>query len=153
MAWDEWEQIKAEAAARGSTQTELNQPPTDAPGGTPVGEASGDLKSDKKAWATAGESVTGLHSGMGKALTKLEEGQAGLGDLAGCRSAAAQRELYESWKKYIGDVRRRCEVLGGLLERAGHDLSKSDAAVKEELDRLKAHYQDTPPVGGQAKGK
>ncbi|AWK10619.1 hypothetical protein DDQ41_18880 [Streptomyces spongiicola] len=153
MAWDEWEQIKTEAAARGSARTDLEQLPSDEPGGTPAGAVSGELRSDKRAWVTAGEGVTGLKSGIGKALTTLEEGQAGLGDPAGCRSAAAQKELYESWKKYAGEVRRRCEALGGLLERAGHDLSKSDAAVKEELDGLTARYRDTAPVGGQTKGK
>lgn len=101
----------------------------------------------------AGEGAKGLKGGIGKALTKLDDGQAGLGDTAGCQSASAQKELYDSWKKYVGDVSRRCDELGGLLERSGHDLSKSDEALKGELDRLKTKYEDTEPVGGQAKEK
>ncbi|MFE4536342.1 hypothetical protein ACFRKB_14850 [Streptomyces scopuliridis] len=151
MAWDEWERLKADAAERGSTQMQLNQTPADQGGGTPAAGASGDLKSDKKAWVTAGEGVRGLKDGIGKALTTLDDGQAGLGDTSGCQSAAAQKELYDSWKKYVGDVRGRCDELGGLLERSGHDLSKPDQALKEELDGLKLKYQDTEAVGGQAK--
>ncbi|MFE2035392.1 hypothetical protein ACFXBB_19490 [Streptomyces scopuliridis] len=158
MAWDEWERLKADAAERGSTQMQLNQHPADPGGGTPAGgtpadTASEDLKSDKKAWVTAGEGVRGLKDGIGKALTTLDDGQAGLGDTGGCQSAAAQKELYDSWKKYVGDVSGRCDELGGLLERSGHDLAKPDQSLKDELDKLKLKYQDTEAVGGQAKEK
>jgi hypothetical protein len=153
MAWDEWEHLKSDAAARGSAQMQLNQLPGDQGGDPPAAAASGDLKSDKKAWVKAGEGVKGLMDGIGKALTKLSEGQAGLSDTGGCRSAAAQKDLYDSWRKYVGDVSSRCDGLGGLLEGAGHDLSKSDHTVREELDKLQLKYQDTEAVGGHTKEK
>ncbi|MFC8080420.1 hypothetical protein ACFUN8_33380 [Streptomyces sp. NPDC057307] len=150
MGWDEWEGLKADAEARGGTQMQLNQTAPD-PGGSGPSES---LKSDKKAWVTAGEGVTGLRADIGKALTTLENGQAGLGDTTGCQSAAAQKELYDSWKKYVGDVSSRCGELGGLLEKSGHDLEKSDQSVLADLDQLKVKYADTEAVGGQApKGK
>ncbi|MBT2380385.1 hypothetical protein J7E90_24435 [Streptomyces sp. ISL-111] len=151
MAWDEWEQLKSDAAANGSAQMQLNQTPSE--GGTQTGAASGDLKSDKKAWVKAGEGVTGLKAGVGKALTKLADGQAGLGGTSGSRSAAAQKELYDSWKKYVSDVSGRCGALGGLMQKAGHDLARSDEEVKEDLEKLKMTYKDTEAVGGQAKEK
>lgn len=151
MAWDEWDELKSNAAAGGSERMQLNRAASE--GGTPAGPASEDLKSDKRAWVKAGEGVTGLKGGVGQALAKLADGQAGLGDTSGSRSAAAQKELYDSWKKYVGDVRARCDALGGLLQKAGHDLSKSDQAVKAELDRLKVQYADTEAVGGQTKEK
>jgi len=149
MPWDEWEQLKAEAAAGGSTSMRLNQLPAD-PGG---GGYSEDLKTDKRAWAKAGQGVTGLKEGITAALTKLDTGQSGLGDTAGCQSAAAQKELYDSWKKYVGDVSGRCDALGGLLEKAGNDLAKTDQTVKGEIDALKGRYQETDAVGGQAQGR
>ena len=149
MSWDEWEQLKADAASRGTTRMRLN--------GTSPAESGGDaargLKSDKKAWTKAGEDTKGLQDGLGKALGKLTDGQSGLGDTTGCRSAAAQKELYDSWKKYVGDVNGRCGKLGGLLERAGHDLAMTDGDVKAELDKIKAEYHDTVAVGGQAKDR
>lgn len=67
----------------------------------------------------AGEGVTGLKGGVGKALTKLAEWQTRLGDTTGSHSAAAQKELYASWKKHVSDVSGRREALGGLCgERA-----------------------------------
>ncbi|MFF9583772.1 hypothetical protein [Streptomyces achromogenes] len=146
MAWDEWERLKADAAARGSTGMQLNH-------ADPMGVGYERLKSDKKAWATAGADVSGLQDDIGKALGKLDDGQAGLGDTAGCRSAAAQQELYDSWKQYAGKVNGRCAALGGLLERTGLDLAVSDTEVKSELDRISAGYKDTEAVGGQAKGR
>ncbi|WP_430382936.1 hypothetical protein [Streptomyces sp. P10-4] len=147
MSWDEWEQLKADAAARGSTSMQLNRAAPDGGGG------GGDLKSDKKAWVKAGEDTKGLQDDIGKALGKLDDGQSGLGDISGVQSAAAQKELYDSWKKYVGDVKGRCGELGGVMERSGHDLAKSDGDVKAELDKIKSKYQDTEAVGGQAKGR
>ncbi|BCM69060.1 hypothetical protein EASAB2608_04394 [Streptomyces sp. EAS-AB2608] len=101
----------------------------------------------------AGEDTKGLQDDIGKALGKLDDGQSGLGDISGVQSAAAQKELYDSWKKYVGDVKGRCGELGGVMERSGHDLAKSDGDVKAELDKIKSKYQDTEAVGGQAKGR
>ncbi|MFH8360334.1 hypothetical protein ACH4FV_12150 [Streptomyces anulatus] len=151
MAWDEWEQIKADVAGNGSAHMQLNQAPAE--GGTTAGSTSGDLKSNRKTWVKAGEGVTGLKGGVGKALTKLADAQTGLGDTTGSQSAAAQKKVYDSWKKYVSDVSGRCEALGGLLSGAGHDLSKSDEEAKAELEKLKVKYEDTEPVGGQAKEK
>lgn len=150
MPWDEWEGLKADAGARAATQMRLNQHPADPGGG---GAPSESLKSDKKAWVRAGEGVTGLKADIGKALAQLHDGQAGLGETAGCQSAAAQKELYDSWKKYVGDVSARCGELGGLLERAGHDLAKSDQAVLTELGQIQLKYADTEAVGGQAEDR
>ncbi|WP_313750666.1 hypothetical protein [Streptomyces parvus] len=149
MSWDEWEQIKADVAANEPTRLQLNQAPSD--GGNSGAAASGDLKSNWKTWVRVGEGVTDLKGGVGKALTKLADGQAGLGDTTGSVSAAAQKELYDSWKKYVSDVRGRCEALGGLLQKTGHDLSKSDEEALADLKKLQVKYGDTEPVGGQSK--
>ncbi|QTE00493.1 hypothetical protein [Streptomyces cyanogenus] len=148
MSWDEWEQLKADAAARGSARMQLNHVPMD-----PGGSGTGDLKSDKKVWTKAGEDTKGLQDDVDKALGKLGDGQSGLGELSGVQSAAAQKELYASWKKYVEDVKGRCGELGGLMERSGRDLTMSDAEVKAELDKIQSKYQDTAAVGGQAKGR
>lgn len=148
MAWDEWEQLKSEVADRSSTRTRLNQLSAGQGDGTPGSAAFGDVKSDKKVWATAGAGLKRLDEPIGKALTRLSDGQTGV-DAAGVSSAAAQKELYESWKKYVRDVSKRCGDLGGLLEAAGHTLSQSDEQLKGELDRIENHYQDTASVGGQ----
>ncbi|MER6024794.1 hypothetical protein [Streptomyces sp. NPDC001851] len=147
MSWDEWEQLKAHAAARGSTRMQLNH------ASDPVGVGYDRLKSNKNAWAKAGEDLSGLKGAISKALGKLDDGQSGLGGTDGCESAAAQKELLASWKKYVGDVSGRCDELAGLLQRTGLDLAMTDADVKAELDKIHGKYQDTEALGGQTKGK
>ncbi len=53
----------------------------------------------------------------------------------------------------MSDVRGRCGTLGGLLQKVGHDLSKTDEEAAAELEKLKVKYKDTEPVGGQSKEK
>ncbi|WP_338057684.1 MULTISPECIES: hypothetical protein [Streptomyces] len=153
MSWDEWEQLKAEAAGRRADRMQLNQLPASGPSGGGSGGSSGALRTQKKAWSQAGEGVNGLKSDISRGLKKLEDGQSGVEDASGCRSAAAQKELYDSWKAYVGRLSGRCGTLGGLLERAGHDLAMTDKAIEEEFAKVKAQYQDTEAVGGQAKGR
>jgi hypothetical protein len=151
MGWDEWEQIKANVAARQSTGMQLNQLPPDQ--GASVSAVTGGLKSSQKAWLTAGQGVGSLRKSVSTALTKLEEGQKGLGAETGCLSAAAQGEVYDSWKRYAVDVSKRCGSLQKILEQVGHDQLKTDEAVKAEVDKLKVEYADTGAIGGQAKGR
>ncbi|WP_236242272.1 hypothetical protein [Streptomyces sp. CC228A] len=153
MSWDEWEQLKSEAAEHRATRMQLNQLPAFGGSGGRDGSSSGELKTQKKAWAQAGEGVNGLKSDISQGLKKLEDGQSGVQDASGCQSAAAQKELYTSWKAYVGKVSDRCGTLGGLLERAGRDLALTDKAIEEEFQNIKAKYRDTEAVGGQTKGR
>lgn len=114
---------------------------------------TGGLKSSQKAWNTAGQGVGSLRQTIGTALTKLEDGQTGIGDTTGCLSAAAQKEVYDSWKKYAESVSERCGSLQGILEKVGRDVLTTDEAVNAEMNKLNAKYADTDAVGGQAKGR
>ncbi|WP_329419241.1 hypothetical protein OG810_05305 [Streptomyces sp. NBC_01693] len=151
MAWDEWQQIKANVAERHSTDMRLNELPPDA--GPSSNSVTGGVKSSKKAWLTAGEGVGSLRTALGTALRQLEEGQAGLGTLESCLGATAQREVYSSWKRYLGHVSKRCGSLQSILEQVGHDQLKTDEAVKAEIDVLQVQFTDTDAVGGRAKGR
>lgn len=94
-----------------------------------------------------------LRQSIGTGLTKLENGQAGLGATTGCLSAAAQKDVYDSWKKYAESVSERCGSLQSILEQVGRDLLTSDEAVKGEMGKLNLKYADTDAIGGQAKGR
>ncbi|CAL9290841.1 hypothetical protein [Streptomyces sp. SudanB25_2051] len=153
MSWDEWEQLKTEAAERQLTRMQLNQLPGSDPSGGGGGGSSGVVRTRMKAWSQAGAGVNGLKADIGQGLRKLEEGQSGVGDTSGCQSAAAQKELYDSWKSYVGKLSGRCGTVGGLLERAGRDLAMTDQAIEDEFAKVRAQYQDTEAVGGQAKGR
>ncbi|WP_081237601.1 hypothetical protein [Streptomyces viridosporus] len=155
MAWGEWEQLKAAAAERHTTQTQLNQLPADQ-GGTSSGDRGGGadkLRSDKAAWTKAGEGVGSLRESLSKAWVKVESGQTGLGKGPGCLTAAAQQGVYDSWKRYVKDVGEVCDGLAGVLEKAGSDQLRTDEAIEAEIAKLKTEYYEDTPVGGQAKGR
>lgn len=116
------------------------------------GEGEGDLKSTKNAWTRAGSDVGGMRRNIKKALTEMEKDQTGLasGSKTGSlQSAAAQRDVYGSWKRYLGDVSARCDTLQDRLNKAGNDHYVNETATKGAFDQLKGTYEDTPGVGGQ----
>ncbi|HEY8987123.1 MAG TPA: hypothetical protein VIU15_47090 [Streptomyces sp.] len=140
MAWDEWEQLKGAAAERVGMR--LNSLPADSAG-------SGTLVSNKPVWTKAGRDVGALREDVAKALGLLSGGQEGLGAEAGCVTAGAQKEVYDSWARYVKDVGGRCEKLGALLGKAGGDLQMTDESVVIDVQNLSLAYTDTPAVGGK----
>ncbi|MFI7295402.1 hypothetical protein [Streptomyces sp. NPDC050121] len=154
MAWDEWEQLKAAATERHTTQLQLNQLPADQSGTRSGGSGggAGKLRSDKGAWTKAGEGVGTLGENLGKAWVKAESGQTGLGKVPGCLTAAAQQGVYDSWKRYVTDVSEVCE-LADVLEKAGNDQLRTDEAIEAEIAKLRSEYYGDTSGGGQAKGR
>ncbi|MFC9888531.1 hypothetical protein ACFW3A_11650 [Streptomyces pilosus] len=152
MAWDEWEQAKAASVERHSAKTQLNQLPVDRGGAGPGG--GGDrLRSDKAAWTKAGEGISSLRTDLGKALRKAETGQSGLDKDAGWRTSVAQKDVYDSWKRYAKDMGELCEALAQVLERTGDDQLRTDEAIKTEIARLRAEHYGTPTADDPAKGR
>ena len=154
MAWEEWEQLKATAVERQSTQTQLNQLPADQGGsGTSgvYGPPSGRLRSDKAAWSKAGEAVGGLRDNTGRALAELKAGQTGLGKGPGCLTAAAQQGVYDSWERRVKDISELCDGLAGVLEKTGNDQLRTDEAVKAEIAKLKVGSGGTSTADGRSR--
>ncbi|GAA0996136.1 MULTISPECIES: hypothetical protein [Streptomyces violaceusniger group] len=111
----------------------------------------GGVKSSKAAWTAAGSAVGDLCSNAKKVLTSLETGQRGLATGGGVETAAAQSEVYQSWKTYLDKLSGRCTRLQGNLERAGKDLLLTDENVKGLFVEMGKQYSDTPAVGGEGK--
>ena len=152
MAWDEWEQLKTAAVERQSAQMQINHAAPDGGGGGGEGGTQV-LQSDKPTWTKAAEGVSSLRENIAKALTQLETGQSGLGKESGCLTAAAQRDVHDSWERYVKKVSDRCRDLAEVMEKAGGDLLKTEEAIGAEIAGLKTRYEDTPAIGGQAKGR
>ncbi|MER7916427.1 MULTISPECIES: hypothetical protein [unclassified Streptomyces] len=154
MSWDEWEQLKAVAAERHSTRMRLDQLPGDRNGTSQSGDGtSGRLRSDKKAWSAAGQGVGELRDDVGKALTKLEHGQTGLGKGSGCSTESAQKGVYDSWERRVKDIGDLCDGLAGVLEKVGNDQLKNDEAIKAEIDGLKVRSGIPSAAGGAGEGR
>ncbi|MFD9565391.1 hypothetical protein [Streptomyces sp. NPDC059994] len=140
---EEWAQLKGGPAGGGGMRL--------AGTGDSGGGGKGDVQSSKAAWTAAGSAVGGLGGDVKKALTALETGQQGLGTGGGVESAAAQSEVYQSWKTYLDKLSGRCTALQGNLERAGNDLLLTDDNIRGLFVELGKQYQDTPAVGGEGK--
>lgn len=152
MAWDEWEQLKRDNVERHGQQMHLNQlPPEDR---LPTSGVTGGLKSVKQVWNKAGEDVGGLADDVRRALDKLEAGQSGLTDNeAGCLTAGAQNEVYDSWTRYLKGVSDRCGSVRDVLQQVGHDLLLTDDAVRTALTSIDTEFADTAAVGGHGSGR
>jgi hypothetical protein len=148
----EWAQMKREAS--GETRMSLA-----GAGDKPnwEQEGSGSVKSSKNAWTEAGRGVGELRGNIKTALTKLEEEQKGLGAGSetggGTESAAAQRELHLSWKRYLKGVSGKCGTFQDRLQKAGDHHYENDAAIERALDRWDGLYKDTKSVGGESQGR
>ncbi|WP_406146525.1 hypothetical protein [Streptomyces sp. NBC_01012] len=154
MAWDEWEQLKQAAGRQSSTPTQLDQHQAgEGPGPTPAGGGTGGLKSSRQAWNRAGEGVGSLREGIGKALNRLEDGQHGLAGETGCLAAGAQKDVYESWARYVKAVNGRCGRVKKVLEKAGRDLLTTEDAITSSFDAIDIAYADTPAIGGRNPGR
>ncbi|MGX4689372.1 hypothetical protein [Streptomyces sp. JNUCC 63] len=95
----------------------------------------------------------GLRGYIGKALTKLEGGQAGFGKGSGCLTAAAQKSVHDSWERRVKDISELCAGLAGVLEKVGNDQLRTDEAIKAEIARLKVHSEDASAAGGSGRGR
>nr|BFD84877.1 hypothetical protein StreXyl84_42780 [Streptomyces sp. Xyl84] len=153
MAWDEWEQLKADAAARGGSEKVHIDQVADPGGGNVTSSVTDGLKSTKAAWNKAGEGVGGLRDEIGKALAKLSDGQRGLGDDAGCLTAGAQQMVCSSWARYLKSVSERCGGVKEVLDQVGHDLLLTDEGVRAAFGNVDLKYADTPALGGHGSGQ
>ncbi|MFE7748071.1 hypothetical protein [Streptomyces sp. NPDC057428] len=122
MAWDEWEQLKAEAAEKSSARMQLNQLPPEAGGGPP---AQGDLKVNQKDLAAIGNVAYRMYGDLEKA-----------GDHARA-----------STQKAAGTLTTETFALGGALDHVAsrwidqvRSLMDACAHISNHLDYTKAAH-------------
>ncbi|MFG2756792.1 amino acid ABC transporter permease [Streptomyces wuyuanensis] len=145
MAWDEWEQLKAAAAARHSTGMQLNQLPADRGGGTP---SSGGprLKHSAQPWNRAAATASSLRTSTDKVKADLAAGHAGMaGGLTGLASLGSLKSVVSSWETRLGAVRDECEGLEPTLRQVAKELGGVDKEVGTKSNGVRV------PQGGDAK--
>ncbi|MBX9395738.1 hypothetical protein K4749_19570 [Streptomyces sp. TRM72054] len=136
MAWDEWEQLKAQAADRQSTHTQLNQAPTQGPstGGKP------DLVVRQDDLGAVGHDAFVLH---GDLVKKVDIAGAGMNsDHAGSTHQAASAlsksnftmgdELMTTlsvWESQVKAVRQACAHISNHLDFSKKLHANDDAEI------------------------
>ncbi|MEV6682713.1 hypothetical protein AB0N09_38490 [Streptomyces erythrochromogenes] len=140
----EWAGPKEGTAA--ATQMRLASAAPDGGGGG-GGE---DLKSDRAVWNKASNDIGQLLSGIKKAQTEFEAGGGQKGAaVSGVDSAAAQSELYQSWKTYLDGLSGKCSASQGPMVQAGKGPVANDDALSADFTRMNDQYKDTPATGGR----
>ncbi|MEU3733560.1 hypothetical protein [Streptomyces sp. NPDC033538] len=142
MAWDEWEQAKAQAAGRPTTHTRLNQAPTQGagPGGGP------DLVARQDDLGAVGHDAFVLH---GELVKKVDIAGAGMNsDHAGSTHQAASAlsrsnfamgdELMTTltvWESQVKAVRHACAQISNHLDFSKKLHANDDAEIAAEITR------------------
>ncbi|MEU0601077.1 amino acid ABC transporter permease [Streptomyces sp. NPDC006393] len=138
MAWEEWEQLKATAAQRRSTQMQLNQLPADQGSSDSGGGADADLRISKTPWTSASRVADELRTATTSGLTDLRP--ASVGTAAGTEGfacTAALKETRTTWEARLTAVRDECGRLHGTLAKTGRHFGEVDHQVKGRADGVR----------------
>ncbi|MFP3987743.1 amino acid ABC transporter permease [Streptomyces sp. E11-3] len=126
MAWDEWEQLKADAVGRQSAR------------------GGGRLRHSGKPWTNAADVARELRTSMATGRRDLSEAH-GVDVAAGAKglaSAGVLKAVLASWEKRLDSVRDECGALVPKLRQAARDQGETDARVKANADAVRV------PEGG-----
>ncbi|MGW4723679.1 hypothetical protein [Streptomyces sp. NPDC004291] len=135
MAWDEWEQIKAEAAAQPPVSTRLNQSAPAAGGSAGPDLASSPAKK-KAAVKTIGDDLepgveqSGKHVAESTANTVKEFGAR---DGNGWDVSGALKKAHETWEKQVKMLLGRLASEKQLLSKTSIDLQNNDIDIAARL--------------------
>ncbi|MFJ7127401.1 hypothetical protein [Streptomyces sp. NPDC098101] len=116
MAWDEWEQLKTEAADKQSTGMQLNRVPDEGPGGAAPG---GDLKVGQDALAAIGDSAFRLFDNLGKhGRDAWSVSQSAAKDLStqGFALGGALDHVQERWEKQLKTLLDACAHISNHMD-------------------------------------
>jgi hypothetical protein len=135
MAWDEWEQMKAQAAERQSTRMRLNQLPADGGGG-----GGGDLVVHQDDLGAVGHDAFLLYDSLRKeadiAAAGASGGGAGSTGQAGAHlkthnfaTGAALEKTVEVWSSQLKSVLQACAHISDHLDYSQKRHAEDDTRI------------------------
>jgi len=136
MAWDEWEQLKAEAAARHDSGMRLNSAGGHA--GAP------DLKTDAPGKRGAVEALRErIRPGVDRAGVHADEdSDAAEGEFKGWATGAGLRDAHREWALQVKSFKARLEQDQAALGKAKSDLQYADHETWRSINAV-----DVPESG------
>ncbi|MFB6874789.1 amino acid ABC transporter permease [Streptomyces sp. NPDC056323] len=130
MAWDEWEQLKAQVAERNATHTQINGLQGEGGYAKSAGGGTGTLKHKGGPWTKAAGTADGLQTSTITAKVDLRRAHDGtVGGLAGLTSLGALKSVLTSWDERLGHVRAECGSLEPKLRQVAVEFAEVDAGV------------------------
>ena len=134
MAWDEWEQLKNDAAQRGSAHTRLNQLPVDG------GAGGGDLVVHQDDLGAVGHEAFTLHDDLRRAADVDGMGADRQGDGSTTRAAAelkaqsfamgpALSQTVTTWTSQVQSLLQACAHISNHLDYTRKTHRHDDALI------------------------
>lgn len=117
MAWDEWEQLKSEAAQRGSTAMRLNRLPAEA--GSGGAGPQGDLAVNQQDLAAVGDSAFKLFENLGRhGRDAWSVSQTAAKDLTtqGFALGGGLDHVQERWEKQVQSLLDACAHISNHMD-------------------------------------
>ncbi|MER6994685.1 hypothetical protein [Streptomyces sp. NPDC000410] len=136
MAWEEWDQIKAEVTTRQADQMRLNQlAPERGGGGTTPDLASSPAKKQAAVKAInddlePGVERDGKHAAVSVSAVVKEFGAR---DGHGWDTSGALKKAHEAWEKQVKMLRGRLATEKGLLSATAIGLQNNDIDIAGQL--------------------
>ncbi|WP_030671853.1 hypothetical protein [Streptomyces cellulosae] len=141
MAWDEWEQLKAEAAQRGPTQMRLNQLPAE--GG---GSGDGDLVVNQNDLGAVGHDAFVLYEDLRKEadIAGASPNKEGAGSTAQAAASlkshnfamgGALEKTVEIWTSQVKSVLQACAHISNHLDYTKKLHASDDAEIAAVVSR------------------
>lgn len=119
MAWDEWEQLKAEAAGQQAGQMQLNQAPSDK--GTPKEDGAGLLKVTQTDLAKVGDNAFTLYNLLwDKGRDAVPSSHKAASDLSrqGFALGDGLQHVAKRWEEQLKSLRDACAHISNHMEFA-----------------------------------
>lgn len=156
MAWDEWEQLKSEAAQGQSTQMQLNQlDPGDGGGYTAQPTQYGDLTVSQKDLAQIGKNAFDLYDDLWnkgrKAVPSSEKAAEGLSK-GGFALGSGLQHAATRWDEQLSSLRDACAHISNHMHVTKKLHADDDDYIRRQMssiDLLDAGFDER--VGGPGK--
>ncbi|WP_367320472.1 hypothetical protein [Streptomyces sp. HUAS ZL42] len=140
MAWDEWEQLKSQAAQSGSAQMQLNQlDPGD--GGRPAPDPSqyGDLRASQKDLAKIGTNAFDLYNDLwskGRKAVPTSESAAGTLTKGGFALGAALQHVAVRWDEQLSSLRDACAHISNHMTVTTKLHADNDHYIRRQMSSI-----------------
>ncbi|MEU0678180.1 hypothetical protein ABZ330_36055 [Streptomyces sp. NPDC006172] len=141
MAWDEWEQLKAEAAASGAPRMQLNQLD---PGSGPVRPAPdpgqyGELRASQGDLAAIGSHAFDLYNDLwnkGRRAVPTSESAAGKLSSAGFALGGALQHVALRWDEQLGSLRDACAHISNHMAVTKKLHAGDDHYIRRQMSSI-----------------
>jgi hypothetical protein len=134
MAWDEWEQLKAESARGAEARMSLASVAPERSGGSSGTGGEGSLKHTGGPWTSASGAAGTLRTSTENSRSRLRPAHDGVAAGAvGLASVAALTAVLKSWEERLAAVRGECDYLEGALSKVAKEMGETEIAVKNSF--------------------